>query len=396
MNSECIKVQEVHSSADWRSFFSMARLCQGGDPHWIEPLRMDRRAQWSTTNPFFEHASAQAFIAWRGKKPVGSISAQLDRLRAPDGPHKIGWFGQLEALDDARVFEALLDRAAAWLAQQGCARMQGPYDLSVNQGCGLLVEGQATPPMVMMNHAPAYYSAQLEALGCSKVIDLFAYRVPPDFDPPEAMQRLTRRLGTRLTLRPLDFSRFSDEIDLLRDVFNDAWSQNWGFVPFTESEFQAMGKALKQVIRPDYTCVAEINGESAGFIIALPNVNELIRDLNGRILPMGWAKLLWRISRRKATTARVPLMGVRKVHQRGPMSAAISFSMIDRVRHSLHAAGIKQVELSWILETNKGMNSMIEAMGGELYKRYRLYERELAGRNPDRNSKNVNKAHASQ
>jgi len=377
VNSDSIEVRGVDSRADWRAFFSVARRCQGDDPHWVEPLRMDRRAQWSGNNPFFEHARARAFIAWREGQAVGTISAQVDELREAEDSKKIGWFGQIEAINDARVFAALLQEASDWLGREGCERLQGPFDLSVNQGCGLLVEGRNTPPMVMMNHAPAYYAEQLEALGFAKAMDLFAYLLRPDFDPPEAMQRLTERLGRRLALRPLDFSRFSEEIDLLRELFNDAWSQNWGFVPFTQPEFQAMGKALKQVIRPEYTCVAEINGEPAGFIIALPNVNELIRDLDGSLLPLGWAKLLWRIARRRATTARVPLMGVRKAFQRGPMGAAISFAMIDRVRHALHEAGIRQVELSWILESNKGMNSMIEAMGGDLYKRYRLYQRDL-------------------
>jgi len=377
VKSDCIEVRHVDASSDWRAFFSLARRCQGADLNWVEPLRMDRKAQWSPGNPFFDHAKACAFIAWRGGQPVGSISAQIDSLRQSEGAHKIGWFGQIEAINEAEVFAALLQTASDWLAERGCDKMQGPFDLSVNQGCGLLVDGRDTPPMVMMNHAPAYYAERIEAQGFSKAMDLFAYRLPPDFDPPLAMQRLGQRLGRRLRLRPLNFSNFSEEIDLLRDLFNDAWSQNWGFVPFTEREFQAMGKALKPVIRPEYTCVAEINGKSAGFIIALPNVNELIRDLNGRLLPLGWAKLLWRIKRRKATTARAPLMGVRKAYQRGPMGAAISFAMIDRIRHPLHEAGIRQVELSWILESNKGMNSMIEAMGGDLYKRYRLYQRDL-------------------
>jgi hypothetical protein len=230
--------------------------------------------------------------------------------------------------------------------------------------------------MVMMNHAPSFYAEHIEALGFKKAMDLFAYLLPPDFEAPPAMHRLTRRLAPKMHLRPLDFSRFDEELTLLRDIFNDAWSQNWGFVPLTEAEFQAMGRELRQVIRPTYTCVAEIDGEAAGFIVALPNVNELIADLHGRLLPLGWARLLWRLKRRQARTARVPLMGVRRRFQRGPMGAAISFSMIDRIRHPLHADGIGQVELSWILETNQGMNSMIESMGGDLYKRYRLYERD--------------------
>lgn len=377
MNPEPLIVDRVKTRADWESFFAMARRCQGDDPQWIETLRMDRRAQWSVKHPFFEHAQARAFIARRAGRALGVISAQVDSLRHRDGKGTVGWFGQLEAIDDPAVFSALCRRASAWLAERGCDRLQGPYDLGVNQSCGLLVEGRQTPPMVMMNHAPAYYGQRLEALGFAKAMDLYAYLVPPHFDAPPAMERLVSRMGQRLRLRPLDFSNYDRELDLLRAIFNDAWSRNWGFVPLTPAEFRAMGKALKQVVRPEYTSVAEINGEAAGFIIALPNVNELIRDLDGRLLPFGWAKLLWRISRRRATTARVPLMGVRKAFQRGPMGAAVSFAMIDAVRHALHAAGIRQVELSWILETNQGMNSMIEAMGGDLYKRYRLYEREL-------------------
>ena len=377
MNFQEIEVKPVTTRAEWRCYFSLARRCQGSDPNWIEPLRMERQAQWSPRHPFFQHAQARAFLAWRRAEPVGTISAQVDRQKPLEQGQRVGWFGQLEAIDDAEVFRELMVVASNWLQSQGCARIQGPYDLGVNQGCGLLIEGQNTPPMVMMNHAPGYYAEQLEALGFSKTMDLLAYVLAPDFPAPPAMQRLTRRLASSLNLRPLDFSRFSEEVSLLRDIFNDAWSDNWGFVPLTEAEFQAMGKELRQIIRPDYTCVAEIDGQAAGFIIGLPNVNELISDLNGRLFPVGWAKLLWRLKRRKATTARVPLMGVRKAHQRGPMGAAISFAMIDQIRMPLHEDGIKQVEMSWILETNQGMNSMIEAMGGDLYKRYRIYDRDL-------------------
>jgi hypothetical protein len=371
-----LSVDPVRTRSDWRDFFSAARLCQGNDPNWIEPLRLERKSQWSPGHPFFQHARACAFVARREGRVVGSISAQVDSMRSADGERKVGWFGQLESLDDPAVFEALFEAALDWLRAQGCELVQGPFDLGVNQGCGLLVEGRDRPPMVMMNHAPACYAEHLEAMGFRKAMDLFAYLLPPDFEAPPAMQRLTQRLAPKMRLRPLDFSRFDQELSLLRDIFNDAWSRNWGFVPLTEAEFQAMGRELRQVIRPAYTCVAEIDGEAAGFIVGLPNVNELIADLNGRLLPLGWAKLLWRLKRRRARTARVPLMGVRRRFQRGLMGAAISFSMIDRIRHPLHADGIGQVELSWILETNQGMNSMIESMGGDLYKRYRLYERD--------------------
>ncbi len=286
----------------------------------------------------------------------------------------MGYFGQLEAINDQAVFSALLKAAAEWLRKHDCTLMQGPFDLGINQSCGLLIDGQDAPPMVMMGHAPTWYAERLAELGMTKAVDLFAYLLHPDFDPPPAMDRLTRRLGRRLSLRPLDFSRYDDEISLLRSIFNDAWAKNWGFVPLTEVEFRDMGREMRQIIQPAYTCVAEIDQKPAGFIVALPNINELITDLDGSLLPFGWAKLLWRLKRRRATTARVPLMGVRQAFQHGPSGAAISFGMIDQVRHALAADGIRKVELSWILESNQGMNSLIEAMGGQLYKRYRIYQ----------------------
>jgi len=373
-----IAIRRVESRSDWKQFFECARHVQGRDGNWIAPLYRERRHQWSERSPWFDHARAAAFIALRDGQTVGTISAQIDQLQPDDDGSKVGYFGQLEAIDCRAVFAALFETASDWLRTNGCDLMRGPFDLGINQSCGLLVAGRDTPPMIMMGHAPEYYAAQLEALGLEGVMDLLAYILEPDFPPPRTMTRLLERFDQRLSFRPLDFSRYASEIDSLREVFNDAWSNNWGFVPFTELEFRHMGKELRQIVRPSHTSIAMVDGEPAGFLIALPNVNELIADLDGRLLPFGWARLLWRLKRQRATTARVPLMGVRRRFQRGPLGAAISLSMIDRVRRSLHEDGIKRVELSWILETNKGMNSMIESIGGELYKRYRVYQKSIA------------------
>ncbi len=375
--SDSIQVRPVRGRSEWRAFLAMADRVQSADRQWIQPLRMERRKQWSARQPFFEHAEARAFVAWRDREPVGVISAQIDARAPRREGQRVGWFGQIEAFDEREIFAALVDAASAWLSSGGCRWMQGPYDLGINQSCGLLIEGQDSPPMLMMGHAPAYYAAHLEALGFDRAMDLLAYLLPPHFERPAVMQRLKQRLESRLSLRPLDFSRYDGELNLLRELFNDAWSANWGFVPLSAEEFIAMGREMRQIIRPAHTCVAELDGQPAGFLIALPNINELIADLNGRLLPLGWARLLWRLKRRQVRTARVPLMGVRQAHQRGMLGAAISFSMIDRVARALTADGIDQVEMSWILETNQGMNSMIEAMGGQLYKRYRLFERSL-------------------
>jgi len=376
-NSAKLVIQPVNDRRDWQEFLDFPRQVYATDPCWVEPLRYERRQQWSSGHPWFAHARAVPFIARVQCRVVGTISAQVDELQPLENGQKVGYFGQLEALDSGEVFAALLKAASEWLKAEGCQVIRGPYDLGVNQACGLLVDGRETPPMLMMGHAPARYAEGLEALGFARAMDLLAYSLAPDFTPPAAMTRLLKRVSGRIRFRPMDFSRYTQEIALLRDIFNDAWSANWGFVPLTEAEFHHMGRELRQIIRPGYTCIAEVDDQPAGFLVALPNINELIADLNGRLLPFGWARLLWRLKRRRATTSRVPLMGVRRSFQRGPLGAAVSFGMIDQVRHALHADGIRQVELSWILETNQGMNSLIEAMGGHLYKRYRIYERQL-------------------
>lgn len=372
-----LAVTTVAHHRDWKALWRLSRHLHADDPAWIEPLRVERRSLWSSKNPWFEHASGEFFLARRAGRPVGSISAQLDRLQPLEQGRRIGYFGQFECVNEPAVAEALLNRASEWLRERGCTWMRGPYDLGINQSCGLLVSGFDTPPMILMGHALPYYRELVERAGLSGEMDLLAYLVAPDFAAPAAMTRLLDRSRRRLTLRPLDMRRYEQEVELLRDLFNDAWADNWGFVALTREEFAHTGREIRRILNPDHACVAELDGEAAGFIIALPNINELIRDLRGRLLPTGWARLLWRLKRHSATTARVPLMGVRRKHQRGPMGAAVSFGMIDKVRRALHRDGIRQVEMSWILETNEGMNSLIRAMGGDLYKRYRMYGRAL-------------------
>lgn len=368
-----LKISPVKDRQDWQALWSLTDHVYSSDPCWIPPLRLERRNLWATRSPWFQHASGQLFVARRGGSPVGSISAQIDELQTDDGGGRIGYFGQFECVNDSEIAMQLLARAECWLAERNCTIMRGPYDLGINQSCGLLVEGFDTPPMILMGHAPAYYQSLLAAGGLSQQKDLLAYLIEPNFQAPAAMARLVSRQGGRLTFRRLDMRRYLQEVELLRQLFNDAWAHNWGFVPLTKEEFAKTGKEIRHILNPEHACVAEFDGQAAGFIIALPNVHEWIQDLEGRLFPTGWAKLLWRIKRGKVSTSRVPLMGVRRQFQGGALGAAISFGMIDQVRHALHRDGIKHVEMSWILEDNQGMNSLIKAMGGRLYKRYRIF-----------------------
>jgi len=372
-----IRVRAVESARDWRRFLAMARLVNGADPAWVAPLDLMRRRQWRSSGPWFEHGRARAWLAWRDGRPVGCISAQIDQLHADTWGEPLGYFGQLEAFDDQAIFDALLDAAASWLAEQGMATMRGPYDLSVNQSCGLLVEGFDTPPMALMGHVQPYYGTRVEAAGLEPVMDLLAYRTESCRPAPAVVERLLRRAGPRLRVRPLDMACFAEEMMVLQDIFNDAWSCNWGFVPFTRREFQQLGKDIRPLLRPGYVQIAELDGEPAAFVVVLPNFNEYLAGLQSRLAPFGWLRLLWRL-RRRVSSARVPLMGVRRAWQGSALGSALAFAVVEAARARLVQDQVQILELSWILETNKGMRSILEAVNAREYKRYRIYERTLS------------------
>lgn len=350
------------------------------DPFWVPPLLMERRDHLNERkNPYFRHAQWQAWTAWRGDRPVGRISAQLDRLHLERYDDATGFFGMLEAEDRRETFEALLSTAEEWLAARGMQRVRGPMNLSVNQETGLLVEGFDTPPPFMLGHARAYYAGHVEALGYAKANDLLAYRLRLDFELPAAVKRLLARMP-QVRTRPVRRKAFAEDLEIMRDIFNDAWAENWSFVPFTREEFQHLGSELKPLVPRDFIRIAELDGEPAAMMITLPDLNDLIRDLNGRLVPFGWAKLAWRLLARRPRAARVPLMGVRQRYQRTRVGTALAFLMIDECRRPTTARGIWDSDLSWILEDNRGMRDMLEAVGARAYKRFRVYDKSLTGR----------------
>lgn len=373
-----LRIVPVAGKADLDQFIRIPDSILESDPAWISPLLSERRMHLSArSNPYFQHARWQAWIAWRGEQPVGRISAQVDALHLERYGDATGFFGMLDAEDLEETFAALIGTAEQWLRDQGMRRVRGPFSLSINEEMGVLVEGFDTPPVFMMGHARPYYGRRIEQCGYRKAKDALAYMVAPNFEAPQIMRRLVAASAHRVRVRPLDRKRFGDEISLLRDIFNDAWAENWGFVPFTAAEFSDLGRGLRFLVGPDLIQIAEVDGEAAAFIVALPNVNEAIRGLGGRLFPTGWLKLLWRLKVRYPGTARVPLMGVRRRFQRTRLGPGLAFLVIDAVRAQLHRRGAKQIELSWILEDNAGMRSIIESIGGRAYKRYRVYERQL-------------------
>ena len=348
-------------------------------PNWIPPLIMERRdALKAGGTPFMQRAETAMWIAYRAGVPVGRISAQIDPVSQEKAPG-VGHFGLIAAEDDASVFDLLLATAEEWLKARGMTRVLGPMNLSINEECGLLVDGFDTPPMMMMPHDPPYAEAHILARGYAKAKDLLAYTIDPLAEIPEAMRRFVDRpLPASIKIRTLDTSAYTEEVRRLAEIFNDAWANNWGFIPFDAAEIDLMAKQMRPLIDKRLVWFAEVDGEAVAFIVCLPNLNEAIADLDGRLLPFGWAKLLWRLKVKKLTTGRVPLMGVRRAMTGTPLGGLLPFLLIDRLRRSVRAMGMREVEMSWVLDDNRPMRALAEAISGSAYKTYRLFERDLA------------------
>ncbi len=359
------------------AFINLPKLIFNNDPQWIAPLYIERRAHLSKLNPYFKHAKWMSWIAYSNDQPVGRISAQIDQLYLERYPDKTGFFGFFDVIDDAHIAQQLLKTAEQWLIEQGMSSVRGPYSLTINDESGLLVDGFNTPPSFLMGHALPYYQNLLAESNYQPVKNLLVYKLPSQFEIPRNMQSLLNKAKGSITIRPLNRKHLIAEFDILRDIFNDAWSDNWGFVPFTSAEFTDMGKQLSYLIDNDFVQFAELDGEPIGMIVMLPNLNEIIADLNGKLLPIGWLKLIWRLKRHTMKTGRVPLMGIRKKYQNNIIAAAASFMLIHALRGPAKRWGIDEVELSWILEDNTRMRNILETIGCSVYKTYRIYEKQL-------------------
>jgi hypothetical protein len=377
--SSGLRLVEVSDRPALDRFIDLPRQLYSGQPGFVAPLAMERRDALGPKNPYFRHARAQYWLALRGERPVGRISAQVDELSlARHGP-TLGHFGLIDAEDDPAVFALLTGAAEGWLKAQGMDRVRGPFNLSVNEECGLLVEGFEGRSMLMMGYVPPYAGRRIEEQGYAKARDLIAF----DYDlavtkriDPRGLKRVAG--NTRINIRPLDMKNYRRDLALILDVFNDAWSENWGFVPFTEDEIVHAASSMRPLIIPRMVWLAEVDGQIAGMIVALPNLNDAIADLDGSLLPFGWAKLLWRLKVRGVRTARVPLFGVRRRYHRTPLGAALAGLLLQALRDNGVRHGFTHAELSWILEDNVAVRRVIEGVGGRRYKTYRIYEKALA------------------
>lgn len=376
-----VEVRPVSGKAGRRDFILAGHIPYKDDPAFVAPLMYEIGARLDpASNPTLKEAECQLWIAYRGGEPVGRISAFINPLHLAKHNDHAGHFGFLEAVDDPLVFAALLGAAERWMRERGMTRAAGPFSFSVNEECGLLLSGFDTPPYVMMPHGRPYYAARVEALGYAKAADMHALRYIPrrQFIPERRMKFVDRALDNpRVAIRLLDTKHFDREIATLVDIFGDAWSDNWGFVPMTDEQVAHMAKELRPIIERHNIVFCEYDGEPVAFGLVLPNVNEAIADFGGTLLPFNWAKLLWRLKVKRLTKARMPLMGVRKKLQGKPVGAAFAYKIIEMVNNANMDHGVTESELSWILDDNKDMLNMLLDMGGEIYKTYRIYEKAL-------------------
>jgi hypothetical protein len=380
MNSAPVTIRPVVTKAGRKGFVDFAWEVYRDDPAWVPPLKDEVHGLLnSRKNPWFEHARAQLWLAERGGTIVGRISAQVDDLVQQHMGEGTGQWGMFEALDrEAAV--ALIEAAEDWLRGQGMTRALGPFSLSIWDEPGLEIEGFAEPPTVMMGHHRPHYREWIEAAGYAKAKDLLTYEVDiAHWDDPLINRLIAAgERNPKIRIRKVDKSRFDEEAEIILNLLNDAWSDNWGFVPLTESEIAYAGKKLKPIIYEELVRVAEYEGEPVAFMITIPDVNELIRDLDGRLFPFGWAKLLWRLRHPKKKRARVPLMGVAKKLHTTRLASRLAFMLIEFTRRDVVSKfGVQTGEFGWILEDNKGMLSIAELPGARVNHRYRIYEKAL-------------------
>ncbi len=382
-----LSIERVADRRGLATFVDLAPALYRDDPAWVTPLRFERlKLLDRAKNPYFEHARAELWIARRGSRPVGRISAQIDELAEKRHGAGTGHFGFLEAEDDPAVFAALFAAAETWLAERGMTRALGPFNFSINEESGLLVEGFEHPPRIMTPHGRPFYPERIEALGYAKAKDLWAYHLDLEAFPelPADLRRVVERAvaSDRLELRRLRLTRTRADFDLIMEIFNDAWSENWGYLPFTAREIAKLAADLRPLLRRSSCRIAWWDGEPAAFILILPDLHTLIGDLGGRLLPWGWARLGWRLARGRFEEVRCPLLGVRRRHQ-GRRGALMAIALIDRVIGDWYRRhGTRRGELSWILEDNEPMKAILEAIRGRHYKTYRLYEKRLGSGGP--------------
>ncbi|MFP3896199.1 MAG: N-acetyltransferase [Anaerolineales bacterium] len=381
MSTRDIHIEPVKTRRELRDLIKFPFDLYRDDPYWVPPLIRERMAHYDPErNPFFEHAEAQFFRALRGNETVGTIAAIDDELHPKVWNEPVGFWGVFEVIEDYEVAARLFSAAQEWLASRGREIMRGPLNLNINDEIGLLIEGYDGSPAIMMPYNPPYYKAFVERYGFQKAKDLYAYRtdIARYRDGlPESIERGARIAEERynVTVRPAQMEHLEREVELIKPVYRQAWSENWGALPMTDEEFDYLAEALKVVVDPDLTILAFLNDEPVGVMITLADYHQVLKHLNGRLLPFGWLKFLW--YKHKIEGIRVLVMGVLKEHR---LKGIEGLMFHEAYRESLKK-DYEWVEMSWILEDNYRIIRTLETIFGEIDRTYRLYDLPIAGSN---------------
>ncbi len=376
-----VEVREVQSRADLSAFIEAARRGQASNPHWVEPVSDEMRWAFDAArSPLMLENDLRAFVAMRGGEPVGRIAAILNRAHLRKYADGCGQFGLIEAIDDRSVFAALLERAGAFLRERGLTCMRGPFSLSINHEAGLLVSGFDQPHVVRTNHAPPYYSKHIEALGLRKAMDLLAYVCQvAQSDFPERVAKLAKRFDGARDIKTcgLSLMRWAQQFPRVLDLYNDAWRGNWGSIPVSAMEARMIANLTLPVSRPSWIRMARWKSEDIAVVSQIPDVNEALQGLHGKLLPFGWARLMARIHWRGTRMTRIPMIGVASRWRGTPLGSMAASLLLAEAIVQARQAGVEGMEISWMLETNRAVLNLVANLPARHTRTFRIYEQDL-------------------
>lgn len=374
MSSQELKIESAQTKAELMEFIKLPWQIYRNDPRWVPPLIVERKEFLDRKkNPFFKHADVVLYLARRNGQTVGRIAGIVNHKHVEYHQEKVGFFGLFECVKDQEVAKALLDEVREWLKSKGMEIMRGPANFSSNEDWGFLLDGFDSRPVIMMPYNPPYYLELAESYGMRKAKDLYAYFIDETLPTPPRVVRMAENIKKKekVRVRNINLKEFGREVQRIKEIYNSAWSKNWGFVPMTDEEFDHLAKSLKQIVDPHMVFIAEVDDKPAGFSLALPDFNQVLARLNGRLFPIGILKLLWHAKiKRKIDGVRIITMGVVPEFQKRGIDTVFYLETYD--------VGVKRgygwAEMSWILEDNTLMNRMLQLLGAKLYKKYRVCE----------------------
>jgi hypothetical protein len=366
---------ELGNRRQLKKFIKLPWKIYRDDPNWVPPLIFDQ-LQFFTPgkNPYFSHSKAQLFMALRGEEPVGRISAHENNQHMQIHKDGAGFFGFFECINDQTVANALFDAASNWLRECGLKTMRGPLSFSVNGEVGLLIDAFDEPPFIRMTYNPPYYAGLIEGYGLQKIQDLYAYAMFESEELPKRLRDIAAFVleDPKLVVRTIDVRDFKNEMDRIKKIYTEAWSENWGAVPLTEEEFDRIVGEFKLICDRDLSFIAEYDGEPAGLSLVLPDMNQALKKAGGRLFPLGLLKILWH--KRKINSWRVPVMGVLEEHRMRGIEAVFCCRTYDAAKKNRN---YRKCELSWILESNTAANAVMKKLGARRSKTYRIYEKQF-------------------